>query len=164
MRHGPNHKTNTFNSWKEIALYLGRGVRTVQRWEAELQLPVHRFGRSERSPVFAFKAELDSWLRKQAGTSTPRAETPAHPQRSDHGRKRLTTLDRSARLTSKALQLIETQQAHARKITEQVQKMASLLPAARKVATERRVLPESSHSPTLPQNGHNGAGPQSAGS
>ena len=30
-----------FSSWKEIAAYLGKGVRTVQRWEAVLGLPVH---------------------------------------------------------------------------------------------------------------------------
>jgi excisionase family DNA binding protein len=41
------------NSWKEIAGYLGRGVRTVQRWEQELHLPVHRMGKGRRSPVFA---------------------------------------------------------------------------------------------------------------
>ena len=30
------------DSWKEIASYLGRGIRTVQRWEREEGLPVHR--------------------------------------------------------------------------------------------------------------------------
>jgi hypothetical protein len=29
-------------SWKEIAAYLGREVRTVQRWENTEGLPVHR--------------------------------------------------------------------------------------------------------------------------
>jgi hypothetical protein len=29
-------------TWKEVAAYLGKGVRTVQRWEAELGLPVRR--------------------------------------------------------------------------------------------------------------------------
>jgi len=41
------------NSWKEIATYLSRGVRTVQRWERELKLPVHRIGKGKRSPVYA---------------------------------------------------------------------------------------------------------------
>jgi hypothetical protein len=54
------------NSWKEIATYLGRGVRTVQRWQSELQLPVHRTRRSPRSPVFAYKVELDIWLHRNA--------------------------------------------------------------------------------------------------
>jgi hypothetical protein len=50
------------NSWKEIASYLDRGVRTVQRWERELQLPVHRIGKGRRSPVYAVTTELNLWL------------------------------------------------------------------------------------------------------
>ncbi len=52
------------NSWKEIAGYLGRGVRTVQRWERELGLPVHRPKGRERSAVLAFPEELQQWLQK----------------------------------------------------------------------------------------------------
>ena len=51
------------NSWKEIASHLGRGVRTVQRWERELQLPVHRIGTGPRSPVYALTTELNFWIR-----------------------------------------------------------------------------------------------------
>ena len=47
---------------KDVATYLGRGVRTVQRWEAELQLPVHRPRGKNRSAVMAFRAELNDWL------------------------------------------------------------------------------------------------------
>jgi len=50
------------NSWKEIASYLGRGVRTVQRWEAHLGLPVHRPSGRDHSAVLAFSHELDQWL------------------------------------------------------------------------------------------------------
>jgi hypothetical protein len=50
------------NSWKEIAAYLGRGVRTVQRWEIQLELPVHRPAGKEHSAVIAFSPELDEWL------------------------------------------------------------------------------------------------------
>jgi hypothetical protein len=50
------------NSWKEIAGYLGRGVRTVQRWEAQLGLPVHRPAGKDHSAVIAFSSELDQWL------------------------------------------------------------------------------------------------------
>lgn len=61
VRPVPIH-SGVLNSWKEIATYLGRGVRTVQRWEAELQLPVHRPRGKNRSAVMAFRAELDQWL------------------------------------------------------------------------------------------------------
>ena len=50
------------NSWKEIASYLGRGIRTVQRWERDFHLPVHRPGGHERSAVIAFSGEVDHWL------------------------------------------------------------------------------------------------------
>jgi CheY-like chemotaxis protein/predicted DNA-binding transcriptional regulator AlpA len=52
------------NSWKEIAQYLGRGVRTVQRWESALQLPVRRPHGKSRSSVIAIKSEIDEWLAK----------------------------------------------------------------------------------------------------
>jgi len=50
------------NSWKEIASYLRRGVRTVQRWEAHLGLPVHRPAGRDHGAVLAFSTELDQWL------------------------------------------------------------------------------------------------------
>lgn len=52
-------------SWKDISAYLSRGVRTTQRWEQTLGLPVHRMGFGKRAPVFAFQHEIDSWLRKK---------------------------------------------------------------------------------------------------
>lgn len=51
------------NSWKEIAHYLNRGVRTVQRWEAELRMPVRRPRGRGRSAVLAMRSELDSWVK-----------------------------------------------------------------------------------------------------
>ena len=57
------------NSWKDIANYLGRGVRTVQRWEVQLHLPVRRLHLHSRSSVTALKSDIDGWLR-QAGRST----------------------------------------------------------------------------------------------
>ena len=48
-------------SWKEIAAYLRREVRTVQRWEKREALPVHRHVHDKLGSVYAFKAELDAW-------------------------------------------------------------------------------------------------------
>ena len=48
--------------WKEIAKYMGAGVRTVQRWEA-LGLPVHRPAGKDRGRVMAAPEELDVWMR-----------------------------------------------------------------------------------------------------
>jgi hypothetical protein len=52
------------NSWKEIAQYLNRGVRTVQRWESELGLPVRRPRGRRRSAVIAMRSEIDQWLNR----------------------------------------------------------------------------------------------------
>ncbi len=49
------------NSWKEIAAYLDRDVRTVMRWERTRGLPVHRLPGGPKSAVYALKSELDSW-------------------------------------------------------------------------------------------------------
>ena len=55
-------KAALLNSWKEIASYAGRGVRTMQRWEHDLGLPVHRPKGRDRSAVLAFTNEIDDWL------------------------------------------------------------------------------------------------------
>jgi tetratricopeptide (TPR) repeat protein len=53
------------DSWKEIAAYLKRSVRGVQRWEAEEGMPVHRHRHDKRGTIFAFKPELDAWWRER---------------------------------------------------------------------------------------------------
>lgn len=53
------------DSWKEIAGYLNRDVRTAQRWEEKAGLPVRRLASGRRRPVYAYRAELDAWLLTQ---------------------------------------------------------------------------------------------------
>ena len=50
-----------FSGWKEIANYLGKGVRTVQRYERRLGLPIHRLAGASAGSVIATKSELDGW-------------------------------------------------------------------------------------------------------
>ena len=50
------------DSWKEIASYLRRDVRTVQRWEKRESLPVHRHQHDKLGSVYAFRAELAQWF------------------------------------------------------------------------------------------------------
>jgi hypothetical protein len=75
------------SSWKEIAAYLKRGVRTLQRWEHELGLPVRRARQRRHNPVMAFKSELDQWLSKvgmptlDSQTSRPPLQLPALERR-----------------------------------------------------------------------------------
>jgi hypothetical protein len=54
--------SHPLQSWKEIAAYVGRGVRTVQRWEHDLGLPVHRPQGKDHSAVLAFPEEISSWM------------------------------------------------------------------------------------------------------
>ena len=49
------------DSWKEIATYLGRDVTTVQRWERQEGMPVHRHVHHKRGSVSALSSELDAW-------------------------------------------------------------------------------------------------------
>ena len=74
------------DSWKEIAAYLGRDIRTVIRWEERRGLPVYRLPGGPRPRVFAYPDELDRWL-EQRGTANeaPEAGTamPNGPSRSN---------------------------------------------------------------------------------
>src|SRR5262249_33685669 len=60
------------NSWREIARYLNRGIRTVQRWEAELALPVRRPRGKTRTAVIARRSEIENWLNASPGSVSDR--------------------------------------------------------------------------------------------
>ena len=64
------------DSWKEIAGYLKREVRTLQRWEKEENLPVHRHQHETLGSVFAYKSELDAWCRQRQLRPQPEAIPP----------------------------------------------------------------------------------------
>lgn len=54
------------DGWKDISQYMGRDIRTCQRWEKDLGLPVYRMDvKSHRSKVYAFKSEIESWLKER---------------------------------------------------------------------------------------------------
>ncbi len=62
---GADTPGNRLDSWKEIAAYLRREVRTVQRWEKTEGLPVHRHMHEKQGSVYAFKSELEAWWRER---------------------------------------------------------------------------------------------------
>jgi adenylate cyclase len=77
---GPGALTKRLDSWKEIAAYLRRGVRTVQRWEREQGLPVRRLRHDKLGSVYAYQPELDAWWEAHGAEleqEAPQAE--AHP-------------------------------------------------------------------------------------
>jgi TolB-like protein/Tfp pilus assembly protein PilF len=53
------------DSWKEIAAYLHRDVKTVQRWEKREGMPVHRHQHDRMGSVYAFSSELDAWVQSR---------------------------------------------------------------------------------------------------
>src|SRR5579864_8054087 len=59
------------DSWKEIASYLRRDVRTVQRWEKKEGLPVYRHLHDKLGSIYAYRNELTEWFntRQQSGSS-----------------------------------------------------------------------------------------------
>src|SRR5439155_1124872 len=70
-------------SWKEIAVYLRRGVSTVQRWEQQEGLPVHRLPHAKKGSIFANKCELEAWWRARAHLEPLHqdAVVPSEPRR-----------------------------------------------------------------------------------
>src|SRR4030095_2910257 len=66
MSSGP--PDDRLDSWKGIAAYLGRGVRTVQRWEREEGLPVHRLAHDKGGNVYARREELAAWWESRRRT------------------------------------------------------------------------------------------------
>jgi hypothetical protein len=93
---------NALTSWKEIGQYLGKGVRTVQRWERDAALPVRRPANSSTHAILAFPEELDTWTRtrmKGPGTSlveTLSKEVTAFREEATELRRRLERLENAA--------------------------------------------------------------------
>jgi TolB-like protein/Tfp pilus assembly protein PilF len=68
-------------SWKEIAVYLGRDVRTVQRWERREGLPIHRQQHDKLGSVYAFREEIDAWrASRSAPLEEPLADAASGPE------------------------------------------------------------------------------------
>jgi hypothetical protein len=102
--------------WKEIAHYLGKGVRTVQRWEQDWDLPVRRpNGSTVKGPVAARTADLDRWIsvhwserdgrgkHRAAPTGTSLSNEPARPAPSLPDGAPLIQVSRELRTQNRAL-------------------------------------------------------------
>jgi hypothetical protein len=65
------------NGWKEIAAHLGKSVRTVQRWERDYGLPVHRLGREGGEIIWVDAFELDAWIITQSAREASASDNKA---------------------------------------------------------------------------------------
>jgi hypothetical protein len=68
------------SGWKEVAQYLKRGVRTAQRWEKELGLPVHRLKTKNGQVLYARRSELDAWITEHAASLSAMADQDSGPE------------------------------------------------------------------------------------
>lgn len=76
----PSPQRKRLDSWKAIAEYLGRNVRTVTRWAEQRHLPVHRVPGGKRQSVFAYSDEIDAWLLSQRSATTDEPLSTSAPE------------------------------------------------------------------------------------
>jgi tetratricopeptide (TPR) repeat protein len=77
--------SDRLDSWKEIAGYLRREVRTVQLWEKNEGMPVHRHFHKRLGSVYAFRSEIDSWRQQVSRRNgEPAGETLAPQTAANH--------------------------------------------------------------------------------
>src|SRR5436305_1156146 len=68
------------DSWKEIASYLRRDVRTVQRWEKKEGLPVYRHLHDKLGSIYAYRNELTQWFTTRQQSNATGAATGVQEQ------------------------------------------------------------------------------------
>lgn len=122
------------NSWKEISNYIGRGVRTVQRWEELYGLPVHRAAGRDRSAVYALSDEVDAWLRSGKMHEAPapsREVTPEIVERYRMAVDHTTALLERLRMLRQQTRELRTaiSRSRARQALDEMQRLQQELPA-----------------------------------
>lgn len=76
----PEWTTERLDSWKEIAAFFRREVRTVQLWEKSEGLPVRRHHHRKLGSVYAYRRELEHWW----ATRSARSVSDALPVEAAH--------------------------------------------------------------------------------
>jgi len=122
---------NRLDSWKDIANYLDRTVRTVQRWETREAMPVHRQFHEKSGSVYAFKPEINAWRNSRSYHKRQKRDAlPASPNVAKHVFNEREQLD-----LYKLLQMILVQLT-AQPITQAV----PVAPEARSHAADREIV------------------------
>jgi hypothetical protein len=146
--------STVLSSWKDIARYLGKGVRTVQRWERHLGLPVRRpIGASQKSAVLLYRGDVDAWLATRFSARALEKNGTQRNQSSRYARSTLREGIRTARELRTANQALTEQiSASIRLLTQrcdllatqglQQPALADFASLAESVAPPRRVVPD----------------------
>src|SRR5208282_1195494 len=80
------------DSWKELAAFLNRGVRTVQRWEHTEGLPVHRHQHAKLGSIYALKSEVSAWWDSRGAQLEPKTAGERIVRKSSGEKRRLLVL------------------------------------------------------------------------
>jgi hypothetical protein len=119
-------ESTVLSSWKEIANYLGKGVRTVQRWERELGLPVRRpVGASQKSAVLLYRRDVDEWLVTRFSARPPQNNNTALPHSCLAGSELNERIHKSEELRATHFALSEKILESLRLLTENCNSLAS---------------------------------------
>ena len=100
-----NRDVQQLNGWKEIACYLNRSVRCVQRWERSENLPVRRHGHRAGVSVYAFREELSAWWERECLASKQLNGEPIRLATGDERAGRAKAIDERVVLTADASEL-----------------------------------------------------------
>jgi predicted transcriptional regulator len=127
------------SSWKEIASYLGHSRRTVQRWEQELSLPIHRPAGRESHSVMAFASHLDEWLQSFTSSSIVSSsgklsDFKTESQSSSSVNAPLTNLERLLLEEDILFQQLQDKRAEIRSEKIQIQSGKNIQPAQSRAA------------------------------
>jgi hypothetical protein len=94
--------SEVLSSWKDVAAHLGKSVRTVQRWEAELGLPIHRPNKRQQRIILAYPEELKQWVGVKLVSA--KANGDDYHDRLEKNTSRLAAQVRKLQVLSEALQ------------------------------------------------------------
>jgi|SRR5215471_19413149 len=141
-------ENGVLNSWKEIAAYTGRGVRTVQRWEQDLGFPVRRPRGKQRSAVIAIKEEIDQWMRTPHGAQ---AGLDRHRVNLENQRR---LVDNTEVLHARATTLLSRYAILAERVARAIQISNAMQASSRAARVERKnwVIEVSASSHALKEN------------
>ena len=74
----PRWAPERLDSWKEVASFFRRDVRTVQLWEKGEGLPVRRQHHKKLGTIYAYRQELEAWWEARSTMSAFCREAPKH--------------------------------------------------------------------------------------
>ena len=119
------------SGWKEIANYLGMGIRTVQRYELQLGLPIHRPAGHSRGAVIGVKAEIDGWIHTTP-TQTHSTRKPLLAGRTNRVGADFLQVDCAIALTFSGIALQTSKLEKKRRLTQMARKAYDTIMRLRK--------------------------------